>query len=425
MQPIDMTYSEDLQLEILAYILHNPAFLLTHPDVVKPQYFTNPILMAIAGAYLGQENVIVLTPNELHHLVHETDGEYAAAHRTAIREAIAKLIKTKYNPDYIEQVVVKFARHHAVAQAWMDGIDDIQNTRYEEAIEKMRLALAVGENLADLGTSLSQIDPVKIFTDNPGDYYPTGYPTLDACLSGGLGKGELGLIVGTAGRGKSMLCQDMAISGSARRPKSRVLLVSLEMGENRYFQRILSRISKHGKKDAMANIQSIQRRLTSFRTKTGSDIVVRQFPAGCAKVTDIEALVRRLRANCQPIDLLIVDYADLLAPMTKRHDQWLELMETYTHLRGLAVRCDIPVWTPTQGKTSAYRKAVLDLADVGGSIGKVQIADVILMLNQTSDEKDIGELRVTISKARNDQSDLSVKMSIDYERMKLTDRGLS
>lgn len=425
MQPLDMQYDEGLQYEILAFILRNPAFLMSHPNVVKPQYFTNPILMAIAGAYLGQENVIVLTPNELLHAVHQADEEYAAEHRSAIVLAVKKLVKTRYNPLYLEREVVKFARYHAVAQAWLDGIDTIREKRYEEALLSMREAMSVGENIYDGGTRLSQVDPAEIYACNSSDYFPTGYPTVDRCLSGGLGRGELGLIVGTSGRGKSLVCHDIAVSGGRHKTDAKVLIVTLELSEKRYFQRILTRISKINKRLAQTNLSKVEAMRAAYLAKSRSDISVKQLPSAGPTVADIEGLVLRETAQNRRPDLLIVDYADLLCPMTPRHNQWLELMETFTHLRGLAVRQNIPVWTPSQGKTQAYGKTTMGLQDVGGSIGKVQIADVILMLNQTADEKTIGELRLTITKSRNDESDISVKMGIDYDQMKLTDRGLA
>jgi replicative DNA helicase len=73
--------------------------------------------------------------------------------------------------------------------------------------------------------------------ETPGDTAPTGFPSLDRVLGGGLRRGDLAVLGGDVGSGKSALALAIAIRSAATR---RVAYLSGEMTPERLMERALA-----------------------------------------------------------------------------------------------------------------------------------------------------------------------------------------
>jgi len=84
---------------------------------------------------------------------------------------------------------------------------------------------------------ISDIDEGEI----PGDVVPTGFPTLDCVLSGGMHQGHLIVLAGRPGMGKTALAQQIAVN-VAEGGRS-AIFYSLEMSSLEVMERVISRHS--------------------------------------------------------------------------------------------------------------------------------------------------------------------------------------
>lgn len=95
-------------------------------------------------------------------------------------------------------------------------------------------------------------------------------------------------------------------------------------------------------------------------------------------------------------DVIIVDYADLLAPCPDigRQDFRQQQNKIWQRLRALSQERHCLLVTATQAKATAYKKDLLDLSDYSEDKRKYAHVTAMYGLNQTFEEKRIGVMRV-------------------------------
>jgi hypothetical protein len=74
-------------------------------------------------------------------------------------------------------------------------------------------------------------------------------------------------------------------------------------------------------------------------------------------------------------------------------------------------------WTGLQSGRDAAKEKHADQQHAGGSIAKIQIADVVLSINRTPEEQVNGLTRIHIVKAREDKARFDVCFPTDFNRM--------
>jgi replicative DNA helicase len=175
---------------------------------------------------------------------------------------------------------------------------------------------------------------------------------------------------------------------------------SLEMSEASVLERMDAAISRTPMGDLNRLAVQVEDEVLNAAVTSGGSLYVHQFPPGATTVNDIEESLRLHRDNGITPTVLIVDYGDLLASDNKFAKRYDELGEVYTDLRRIAVTWDIPVWTASQAKREALEKSVVTIADVGESFKKVQIADVIIALCGTEEERKNKIIRMYVAACR-------------------------
>lgn len=103
---------------------------------------------------------------------------------------------------YVKEKALEFCRKQALRAALESAVDDIEGNRYEAIVDRLKKAVAVGTPTSAGLDLVNDVDARYVATARAP--VPTGHPQLDAkgFLSGGLGKGELGVIVAATGVGK-------------------------------------------------------------------------------------------------------------------------------------------------------------------------------------------------------------------------------
>ena len=101
------------------------------------------------------------------------------------------------------------------------------------------------------------------------------------------------------------------------------------------------------------------------------------------------------------IDMVIVDYADLLRPVTAQREKRNELESIYEELRGLAQEYKCPVWTASQTNRSGLNAEVITMESISEAFNKCFVSDFIFSISRTIDDKQANTGRVFIAKNRN------------------------
>jgi replicative DNA helicase len=240
----------------------------------------------------------------------------------------------------------------------------------------------------------------------------TGIPGLDSALRGGLGPGELGIGIAPPYGGKTAFLVNLG--AAAVEQGKRVLHISLEIHKDMILLRYDMRLGgmtfeeiqsdKHGKKIG---------KLRSRVSKTGGRLSYLDVSHEELPPRRVEALVRSLL----PIDLLLVDYADLMVSDRAEEGRRFELGYVYKQLRRVASALQIPVWTCSQGTREALKKGIFSMADIAEDITKVHTGDVVVCLLQSEEQKRAQQMILSVEKARISGNNSKINIITDYPRM--------
>jgi replicative DNA helicase len=247
---------------------------------------------------------------------------------------------------------------------------------------------------------------------------PTGITNLDN-LTAGLQPADLILIAGRPSTGKTAFALSIALHVGIRIRKS-VLFLSLEMSARQLVQRMLS---AEGRVNSLA-VRTGQlphadwARLTAAAGRLSeAPIFVDESPA--LSVLEVRAKARRMKAE-HGLDLLIIDYLQLMRGRGSTESRQQEISEISRSLKALAKELDAPVIALSQLSRAIEARGdnTPRLSDLRESGALEQDADVILFLHRPSSSlarkeppmEDDKTAEIHIGKQRNGPTD-TVKVS--------------
>jgi hypothetical protein len=95
-------------------------------------------------------------------------------------------------------------------------------------------------------------------------------------------------------------------------------------------------------------------------------------------------------------DVVVIDYADILAPEGMRSDVRHQIDDTWKTLKGMAAERKIAVITATQGNRASLQKDLIEQTDVSEDIRKLAHPDIFFALSQSKKEKQVCALRLNM-----------------------------
>ncbi len=281
--------------------------------------------------------------------------------------------------------------------------------------EAEKLIFGLGEEATQRGfSSLSQIyeDAVATLEERAGGVLglPTGFYDWDR-MTQGLVSGNLIIIAGRPGMGKTSFAVNVAQHVAIREHKS-VGIFSLEMGEQELVLRILSSESDlpfgNVRSGKMSKGQWTQLYDTIRRT-SGSPLFIDDSPN--PSLLEIASKTRRLKAE-KGLDLVIIDYLQLMSAGGKYESRQLEISAISRGLKQLAKDLEIPVIALSQLSRQPERRAGdhrPQLADLRESGSIEQDADMVCFiyrdeLYNKDDPDNKGMAELIVSKHRNGET---------------------
>jgi replicative DNA helicase len=250
---------------------------------------------------------------------------------------------------------------------------------------------------------------------------PTGFRDLDE-LTNGLHAGQLIVVAGRPGLGKSTLGMDFLRSASIAHNQAGVMF-SLEMGKSEITMRLLS---------AEARIP-----LTRIRTGTLTDDDWNKLARRMGEVAqapmfiddspnltmmEIRAKARRLKQR-HDLKLVVVDYLQLMTSPKRVENRQQEVAEMSRSLKLLAKELGVPVVAISQLNRGAEQRSDKkpQLSDLRESGAIEQDADMVLLLHREDayerESPRAGEADLIVAKHRNGPTrDVVVSSQLHYSR---------
>lgn len=391
----------EFRLKILALLLDNAWVGRFGSDIIFPEYFDQDDEEAVARAIIDYRDRYGRAPSDPVDIVTMLGGEH--------EEFVYDVYELAGDADTVmpADVAIEFAREQAVKIAILDGVDDVRGGRLSKIIPRLEDALRIGEDLIMPGIDVVR-DSDKWLFDYWIDKVPTGWIHINRVLEGGLGKGEMGVVLGPTNVGKSMTLIDIGYSAASIIGRTNVVHFTHEMSKEqvakRYAARMLFRFPRPDE-----DLEKYDKELqdTARRMMPGKVRVIGG--ASHMNVRDIDTHLARLLSEGFEFGLVIDDSPDLLGPPGKYNERRHEHFATYTYLRELAGKYEVPVWCSSQSNRGSYNKEIVDLNDVAEDIGKVQVSDVVVALCQTKEEYDMEQCRLFLAKVRDGQKHVMVQ----------------
>ncbi|HLB95091.1 MAG TPA: replicative DNA helicase [Nitrospiria bacterium] len=257
---------------------------------------------------------------------------------------------------------------------------------------------------------------------------PTGFTDLDEITSG-LQPSDLIVIAGRPSMGKTSLALGIAqYAGIEKRLTTAVF--SLEMSKEQLVMRMLcseGRVDAHKLRSGYLGRADWPKLTTAAGRLTEAPIFIDDSPA--LSVLEMRAKARRLKAE-RGLDLIIVDYLQLMRGRGEADTREQEISEISRSLKALAKELHLPVVALSQlsraVESRTDRRPVL--ADLRESGAIEQDADVVIFIyrdeiyRQTDENKGLAD--IMISKQRNGPVGIRKMAFIDrYTRFENLERG--
>jgi replicative DNA helicase len=307
---------------------------------------------------------------------------------------------------YVKKEYLTFCKNQKVKEALFKSVDLLKNGQYEQIIDTMMKASKVGVE-SDLGLDFIQ-DFETILENVKRDSCPTGWSVIDELMDGGLGPGELGVVMAPSGIGKSWFLSKIACS--ALEKGIDVIHYTLELSESYVGQRYITILTGIPTTDQKERKDEIIRKVKQVPGR----VRIKYYPPQFASAKTIAAHIEKIKQTGFKPKLIIIDYADLLKSGNGNRDGlYAELGGIYEELRGLSGETLIPIWTATQTNRAAIDHEVIGADSVGDSYKKVQTADFIMSVSRKTKDKLSNTGRIHIVKNRFGPDGLTFPAKID------------
>ncbi|MCH2523094.1 MAG: replicative DNA helicase [Dehalococcoidia bacterium] len=273
-------------------------------------------------------------------------------------KAATEIASLGYEPDFEVDSAIKQSE---------DILFQIRETRENRDFRSLRdvLDTYLEESSDDDPENLNKTQPIF-----------TGFRDLDQLL-GGLQRSDLFILAARPSIGKSSLALNIAMN--ACKNNSTVAILSLEMSGEQLAMRMVSseaKVDSHSIRRNIINNQEQQRIVSAIGVLSDLDLYIDDSPI--QTITEIRSKARRLNLE-RNIDLLIVDYMQLIQGLHRNENRVQEISEISRSLKGIARDLNIPVIAISQlsravEQRPSHRPQLSDLRD-SGSIE--QDADIV------------------------------------------------
>ena len=406
-------FGKGFQLKVLGSLLTDKGFLLNVRDVLSDSYFDADshkwIINQICDYYDKYHTTVTMDVLKI---------ELQKLENEVLQVALKEELRNSYQAttddlEYVQEEFTKFCKNQEMKAAILDSADLLKDGDFDGIRNLVEKAIKAGMD-KNIGHEYNK----DIETRYRVDYRPTvpsPWPILNDGIQGGFGPGDLGIVFGSPGGGKSWTM--VAIAAHAVKMGHKVNFYTLELGEDYVGKRFDCYFTGYSIDEVNRHRKDVQKQVDNLKGK----LIVKEYPPKGASVNTIKAHVQKCMDIDHKPDLIIIDYVDYLkAPSRGRNtERKHEIDDVFIATKGLAKDLKIPILTPSQVNRMGARDSIIEGDKAAGSYDKMMVADICLSLSRQKEDKVLGTGRIHVMKNRYGQDGMTynVKMNTNNGRI--------
>ena len=148
------------------------------------------------------------------------------------------------------------------------------------------------------------------------------------------------------------------------------------------------------------NKEEVMSKVTEIQESMPNKLVLQKLASDTMTMNQIKNQVRKMIADGNKIDLIMLDYIDCVLPESTSKDEWKAEGSVMRGFEAMCYELDLVGWTATQGNRSSISAEVVTTDQMGGSIKKAQVGHVIITVAKTLQQKEMNLATIAITKSR-------------------------
>lgn len=400
-------YGVSFQIKVLSSLLKHREFLQSIYDILEESYFDNPahkwIVEEILKYYYKYHTTATLDVLQVE--VKKIDNDVL---KVSVIEQLKEAYKaSNEDREFVEQEFSNFCKNQQLKKALLSSVELLEKGQYDDIRYLVDSALKAGQD-KNLGHEYEKDTETRYRLEERGPV-ATPWEHINELLQGGLGAGDLGIVFGNPGGGKSWMLT--AVGAMAVSAGYTVCHYTLELSESyvgRRYDAVFTgiRIQDLGKHRAEVD---------AVVSKLPGKLIIKEFSMGKASISTIESHIQKITDLGHKPHLIIIDYVDLLKSKRKSTDRKDEIDDIYISTKALARDLKIPIWTVSQVNRAGAKDDVIEGDKAAGSYNKIMIADFAMSLSRKRLDKVNGTGRSHIMKNRYGADGMTYPMKINTE----------
>ena len=357
------------QLKLLNQLIVDKNFANTIVDVIDPKYFDNQYFKLISQMVKEYHETYNAPPtfDALDQLTRlEVSSEMA---KRTIFDMLSDIKDCSLEDHlWIQEKALKFCKQQELKKA-INRVNKILEKgdfeSYDKCEEFIRDAIQVGENTDNALDVFAELE--EVLTDDFRHPIPLGITGIDNLLDGGLAKGEIGVFLAPTGVGKTTVLTKVA--NTAYNLGFNVLQIFFEDNPKVIQRKHITCWTKIPPIEQASRKIEVLEKLTPFREGRGK-LILEKLPSDSITINKIKNRIRKLVAEGNQFDMIVIDYIDCVLPDKHYNEVWQGEGVVMRQFESMCTELDVVGWTASQGNRTSISAEVVTTDMMGGQLKK-------------------------------------------------------
>jgi len=385
----------EFQIKCISGILSDKSFMERLSDIIDPTSFESD-----AHQWIVKQTVAYFMQYKDLPTLNVFKVKVDSIENAILKDAIVSQLRNVYQKitdsdlKFVKEQYLEFCKSQKLKNAIIDSVEHLKTGNYEQVKALVDSAMKAGMERNIGHDYMTEID--KRMSVMARNTVKTNWSEIDTIMDGGLASGELGIITACAGSGKSWVLAKLG--AEAMKQGKNVVHFTLELNENYVGLRYDSCFTGIDFQNIRNNVDIVRKKIEQVPGK----LFIKYFPIKTVSALHLKMHVERIVMLGNKIDMIVVDYADILRPYQseRNSNSYSEAGGIYEELRSIAGELQVPIWSASQSNRAAMDEDIIQANNISDSYRKIMTADFVMSLSRKVTDKVANTARFHIIKNR-------------------------